>query len=145
MTSNPKRSKKRSVTNSRRQPDLVFFTDRNLGRYFPKFLAEKGLKVKIHDDHFPQDTSDEKWLEETGRQHWVVVTKDKRIRYRKLQSEAILKFNIRVFVLTGQNVQMRKWATLFVELIPKIKRFLDRYQEPFIAKVYKDGRISRWL
>jgi hypothetical protein len=45
---------------------LVFFTDRDLGKRFPEILASAGLSVKRHDDLFPPDCPDERWLAQIG-------------------------------------------------------------------------------
>ncbi|MGB8338255.1 MAG: hypothetical protein WCD07_05800 [Burkholderiales bacterium] len=42
---------------------LVFFTDRDLGKNFPKALAAAGLTVERHCDLFPENGPDEQWLE----------------------------------------------------------------------------------
>ena len=41
----------------------VYFTDRDLGKQFPRILAEAGVAVERHADLFPPDASDEQWLE----------------------------------------------------------------------------------
>jgi len=64
--------------------ELVFFTDRDLGRQFPATLRAAGVRVERHDDHFGPDTLDEEWIGEIGRRGWVAVTRDARIRYSPL-------------------------------------------------------------
>ena len=68
---------------------VVFFVDRSLGRkIIPGALRDAGEEVRIHDEHFPQDAKDEVWLAEAGKQGWVVLTKDKNIRYGRTPSVA---------------------------------------------------------
>ena len=62
---------------------VVFFTDRDLGKDFPRILREADLTVERHDDHFRSDTPDEEWLTEVGRRGWIAITHDKRIRYNR--------------------------------------------------------------
>jgi hypothetical protein len=38
---------------------FVYFTDRDLGKRFPKILRSSGLTVERHGDHFAPDTADE--------------------------------------------------------------------------------------
>jgi hypothetical protein len=44
-------------------------------------MQAAGLDVRVRDELFKQDTEDIVWLREAGRQRWVVVTRDDRIRY----------------------------------------------------------------
>lgn len=39
--------------------DLVFFSDRDLGRRFPALLLTAGVRIERHDDHFGPETPDE--------------------------------------------------------------------------------------
>jgi uncharacterized protein with PIN domain len=74
-------SKKPSGTKAERLlRESTFFVDRSLGRRLGIALREAGWNVELHDDHFKDDTPDEKWLEEVGKKGWVVLTKDKAIR-----------------------------------------------------------------
>jgi hypothetical protein len=61
----------------------VYFCDRNLGKRFGQELRRQGLVVELHDDHFPQDTPDEDLLRHVAAQGWVILTLDKRMRYRE--------------------------------------------------------------
>src|SRR6185295_13285523 len=53
-------SKKRSDASLPSPPEqLVFFVDRSLGRkIIPTALRKTGEEVRVHDEHFPQDTRD---------------------------------------------------------------------------------------
>ena len=64
--------------------ELVYFTDRDLGKRFPEKLRAGGVRVERHDDHFGQLTPDPEWIGEIGRRGWVAVTRDSRIRYSPL-------------------------------------------------------------
>jgi len=46
--------------------------------------------VETHDDHFPQGALDREWLPEVGERGWVPITKDREIRYRAAEREALL-------------------------------------------------------
>ena len=63
-----------------------------------------GATVERLTDHFSKGTPDEKWLAEAGRKRWIVLTRDKRIRYRQLERLALQKAGVRAFVFTGGNV-----------------------------------------
>ncbi len=79
-------------------PDYIFFTDRNLGKRFPAMLADAGIRVEKHDDHFAIDTPDEQWLAEIGKRGWYAITYDQRIRYKPNEIQAVQYFTVGLFV-----------------------------------------------
>ena len=66
-------------------PDLpVFFLDESLDSETVAInLRQSGANVVRASDRFPRGTEDEVWLTEAGRNAWIVLTRDKRIRYRQ--------------------------------------------------------------
>jgi predicted nuclease of predicted toxin-antitoxin system len=129
--------------NQSRLTPLTFFLDRNLGKQtIAAALRQAGAAVQIHDDHFPQDATDVHWLREVGRRGWIVLTKDKRIRYRSHEQTALLQSGVRAFVLIAGNLTGREMAEVFVHALPAIRRFVASHQPPFIAKVTRRGTVS---
>jgi predicted nuclease of predicted toxin-antitoxin system len=131
------------VSFSSKQPDeSVFFLDRSLGKKkVAQALREAGVVVEVHDDHFPVDAQDQVWLREVGRHGWVVLTKDRKIRYRKVESTALLQEGVRAFVLTAGEIRGEEVARIFVTSLPKILRFVRRHRAPFIAALSRSGSI----
>ncbi|WP_204105588.1 MULTISPECIES: hypothetical protein [Spirulina sp. CCY15215] len=39
---------------------------------------------------------------------------------------------------------LKSMAIAFREALPKMLKFIEKNPAPFIAKVYKDGRVSAW-
>ena len=135
---------------------MIFFTDRDLGSLFPQILSNAGLHVERHDAHFPDDTPDDVWLPEVGANGWFVVSRDKRIRYRQNELNAVMRAGVGLFLVVGRG-NHKTLAENFISCIPKIVRFLNRNSPPFVAKVYrpssaqvrrgsrKTGRVELWL
>src|SRR5262245_42661349 len=103
MTASEDTSKKQSGLNLPSPPEpLVFFVDRSLGRHIiPDAIRNTGAQVELHDSHFSQDAQDHVWLAEAGKCGWVVLTKDKRLRYRAVETNALMSAKVRAFVLTA--------------------------------------------
>ena len=123
---------------------LVFFVDRSLGRrIIPGALRDAGEEVRIHDDHFPQDAKDEVWLAEAGKQGWVVLTKDKNIRYRAIELQALVAAKVRAFVLTARgDLSVAEVGQIFVKALPAMKKLCETTKPPFIARVSRDGSVT---
>ena len=133
----------------------VFFTDRNLGKKFPDILRAAGLMVERHVDHFAHDCPDEDWLKEIGRQGWIAVTHDGRIRYKPNELAAVFQHRVGLLVVIG-TAPYPQLAQAFVATAPRILSFVGRHRPPYIAKVYRPaaeeaqkspsatGRIELW-
>ena len=137
--------KKRSGASSTNKPPepLVLFVDRSLGnKVVAGALRLAGAQVEIHDDHFPTTALDENWLREVGQRGWVVLTKDRGIRYRVPALAAIRVSAVRLFVLTTGDLQGCETATIFARARPRIAAIARRERPPFIARVTKTGAVS---
>lgn len=98
--------------------------------------------MHVHDDYFSPDARDVEWLQEVGRQGWVVFTKDHKIRYRRSELAVLIRANVRAFVLTGGNLQGEEMSQTFVKALPAIHRFVSKNPPPFVATVTKGGLVS---
>lgn len=135
------KSKKHSDTNSDRQPDPIFFVERSLGKTLAVRLREDGLKVEAHSDHFTPGAPDEVWLREAGDSGWVVLTADKRIRYRKSEKEALISAGVACFVLVSGNLTGELQYAVIKKALPAILRHLSSNTAPFIAIIRRDGSV----
>lgn len=133
----------------------VWFTDRDLGKQFPRILAAAGLRVERHGDLFEPDGSDEQWLEHCGTQGRVAITHNSRIRYVPNELAAVVRFKVLLIVVVGQ-APTAELARNFVNSLPRIEDLLNEVQAPSILKVYRPGpadllrspdgpgRVERW-
>ena len=108
----------------------------------PEALRQAGLRVEVHDDHFPPDASDADWLRVVGQRGWAVLTKDERIRRRPLERDALLGARVRAFVLTARRMSGADMGQAFVRARGAMENLLCRHrQRPFIASVTRHGRV----
>jgi predicted nuclease of predicted toxin-antitoxin system len=123
---------------------LVFFVDRSLGRrVIPNALRDVGARVELHDDHFPQDAQDQVWLAEAGKRGWVVLTKDKHLRYRAVETNALMSAKVRAFVLTARgDLSGVEIGEIFVKALPRMRILCTTDSRPFVAHVSRDGSVS---
>lgn len=119
---------------------LTFFIDRSLGRtHVAEALRRVGARVVIHDDYFAPDAPDTEWLGRAGAEGWIVLTKDRRIRYRALEREALLEANVRAFVLTTGSATGEAMGQAFVTALRQIRVLVERQPPPFLATVSATG------
>jgi predicted nuclease of predicted toxin-antitoxin system len=105
-------------------------------------LRQVGASVEVHDEHFPQDALDEVWLKAAGENGWVVLTKDKNIRFHTREKEALTANNVRAFVLTGKALNADEMAAAFVRALPQIARTLSKHQGAFVATVTVGATVN---
>lgn len=146
MNARKRRSKKRSVANSKPQPEsFVFYLDRNLGKHvIADALRASGLQVEVHDDHLPIDSPDEDWIALVGQRNWIALTKDKNIRYRHAEIGAIKRHRARVLVIRAKNATGQEIAEILIKFAGRIQSFARRSRSPFIAGLDRSGSISTY-
>jgi predicted nuclease of predicted toxin-antitoxin system len=97
----------------------------------------------VHDDNFPPDAPDQVWLSEASRHRWIVLTNDKRIRYRSSELAAVTATKARVFTLTAGSIQAQEMANIFVLAMPKIRSFVENKRAPYIVTISRSGKLSQ--
>jgi len=134
----------------------VYFTDRDLGKQFPRLLAEAGVVIERHGDLFRPEGSDEEWLEHCGTKGRIAVSHNSRIRYVPNELEAVKRFKVPLLILVGQ-ATTAELAFNFLRTLPRIETFLEGCSPPFIGKVYRatpaelaksaaaPGRVELWF
>ncbi|MDF5716886.1 MAG: hypothetical protein PUP93_24220 [Rhizonema sp. NSF051] len=124
---------------------IVFFVDRCLGsKRLIETLRNSGISVEIHDDHFQKDAEDVDWLPEVGKRGWVVLTKDARIGKRTSEKIAVASARVKMFALASQNLSGEQMSEAFLKAIVHLQDFVRGNPAPFIAKIYRNGRIEMW-
>ncbi len=127
------------------EPVIVFFVDRAIGQNLvPSALRAGGANIERHVDHFAPDAPDVEWLAAVSQNKWVVLTKDEMIGRNPLEVRAIARANARVFILVSGKLTSQQMADIFVNALQRIENFVHGNQAPFIAKIYKGGRIILW-
>lgn len=112
MSAHRKKSKRQSATRPGWPREAItFFVDRSLGLGVANALRAAGVAVEVHQDHFKDDAPDAEWLTEVGRLCWVVLTKDKAIRRKQVEREAVLAADLRIFTSRPHGTVLEKAQT----------------------------------
>jgi predicted nuclease of predicted toxin-antitoxin system len=117
----------------------TFYVDRCLGKAVVTALRAAGANVQAHDDHFAQGAQDEDWIPHVAARGWVILTKDKNIRRRPAEREALLTANARIFTLSSGNMRGADMAALLVARLSDMEQVANGLQAPFVAVVAPDG------
>jgi hypothetical protein len=106
-------------------------------------LIGAGAKVERLTTHLPRGTADDVWLTLAGKNGWVVLTRDKRIRYRRLERLALQAAKVRAFVFTGGNVTLKDTAAILAAAVPKIAAICAAEAGPFVYHIGTAGQPRR--
>jgi hypothetical protein len=77
-----------------------------------------------------------------GKQGWLLLTKDKRIRFNELEKSAIQRHRVREFYFASGNYSGAEMAVMLIAALREMARFVRRYAPPFIASISKAGNVS---
>lgn len=124
-------------------PDLVLFLDECLGTVeVAEVLRTQGIRVETLLDHFPSGTLDQDWLPELGRRGWVLLTKDKDVRRRQVERDAMMQASIPSFVLAAGDLPGAAMAGAFAMAYPQMRKLVRDYLPPFVAVVRANGKVQ---
>ncbi len=101
------------------------------------------MRVERADDHFRIDTADEAWLPVVASRGWLVVTRDKRMRYSPLALMALMTSGARLFVIVGK-LTAAEALDVFRGHRKKVESLARTEKAAFIAKIRRDG-VHIWL
>jgi hypothetical protein len=150
MSARLSKSKKRSVGSERSlllPEDFVLYLDENLcnSKVILETLTRLGVHFERHLSHFSRGTMDEIWLPLVGKNGWVLLTADKRIRYNLLEKRALDKNRVREFVFASGNMSGQEMAEALEQGIRKMVRMCTRIAPPFVAAITRSGEVHlRW-
>ncbi|MGC4048344.1 MAG: hypothetical protein QM757_01330 [Paludibaculum sp.] len=123
--------------------EWVFLFEESLGRFIPEeFARATHAHVKRHSEAFPYGREDHEWIPMAARRGWVIVSKDKRIRSRPLEYQALLASKARFFYLRYGDLTKEASAEAFITAYPKMLKILDGTHPPFIARISPSGAVE---
>ena len=123
-----------------------FYVDLSLGRTVVDTLRANGLNVRSEAEVFGERVEgvpDVEWLERAGREGWIVLSKDKRLRHDREQQAMMVEHGVKAFVLTSGNLKAADQAARFLSNIGRITE-AARFDGPFIYAVHARRIKKLW-
>ena len=129
------------------------FLDRNLTSRIllqelrkAQITKDMGLDIRAHGEEFPEfntlrEVTDAEWLEEIGQRGWLILSRDLKIQYNQAEKQAIKDSRASFFAITAKNLPSTEMARFILKAMNRIVIFAEQHNPPFIARVYRDGRI----
>ena len=122
----------------------VFFIDHCLGtEKVAERLRREGVEARVMtEEGFPESAEDVAWLPIVASRGWAILTKDKRIRRRAIERDAIVASGAGAFILVAGGLGGDGVADAFVRALSTMIRIWHTRSRPFIATVTAQGRVS---
>src|SRR5262249_38752192 len=95
-------------------------------------MRAMGARVEHAGLAFPRRTPDEEWLAVCGERRWVVLTRDKHIRRRVLEREALRIHGVGAFAFTGGQATGTETAEIRQRLLLKMVNIAISEPRPFL-------------
>lgn len=122
----------------------MIFVDRSLPRAVADALNQLGRNIRWLDQVFPPSTADEVWLRQAGHAGWLVLSRDKRIRYRLGEIRAIREAGVGCFILTGSgDMTITECVALVEQTLPQMESLFAETPRRFIFTIGRSGRFAR--
>jgi hypothetical protein len=99
--------------------------------------------VSVFGPDAEETVEDPTWLERAGREKWVVLTKDKRIRRKVAELAAVRAYGVKVFHLSAKDFTGPQQRD---RLLNNIHRIVQRSRKPgpWICTVYAREVMQVW-
>lgn len=99
--------------------------------------------VRHAGDAFPFGSADEVWLAGCGRQEWIVLSRDQRIRRRPIELRALRNAGVAAFIFTGGTATAADTANAIVSLLTKFAQMSVSEPKPFLYVFGMALRLTR--
>lgn len=129
---------------------LEFLADRSIGRRVVAALRDVGEQVhslaEVFGEQVSQELEDDSWIAHAGSRGWAALTKDKKIRHRTAEREAVAAHQVPLFALSNGNMGFAEMAGAFLNGMGRIHEICDEVECGGIWVVHRDGRVELlWL
>ena len=125
---------------------LEFLADRSIGKRVVASLRGAGESIHTLADVFGEEASqqieDDSWIAHAGSKGWAALTKDRKIRHRTVEREAVQVHGVVLFALANANLGLAEMAGAFLSAMPRIHEICGEGPGGSIWVVQRDGRVE---
>ncbi len=104
-------------------------------------LVQASIKHRVFSEDFPKGIEDGPILKKAGQKGWVLLTCDRRNRFREAERQAVRAYKVRQFVFSG-NLSGIQLARLIVKIKNSMRQFCRDHERPFVATITESGKIQ---
>jgi hypothetical protein len=122
----------------------VIFIDRSIPKGVAGALKQVRSDVKWLEDEFPHNVTDIDWLTDVGTRGWLVLTRDKKIRTRPGERQALITGQVGAFCFTQSDSPSRwDYLKLVCLKLDEMEQIFATTIRPFLYGVDRYGGLKR--
>jgi len=95
-----------------------------------------------HHSLFAPDAADEDWLTAVKDNGWVILTRDKNIRYKTNEHRALVDAGLFMFVLTQGGLSAEETARIVTQAYPQIRKVIAKSSPPAIFSLTRTAEVN---
>lgn len=124
----------------------MIFIDRSVPKAVAMALQCVRDDVEWLEPRFRHDTPDIEWLQEAGRNGWLVILRDKKIRTRPAERQMIVDAGVGCFVINAkQNPNKWQYLRLVATHLDMMQDIFENTPRPFIWTLGWGGLAKKSL
>jgi len=104
-------------------------------------LRSADIPFVAHHERFAPDAPDEVWLLGVRDNGWLVLTRDKNIRYKANELRALVDARLLMFVLTQGGLTAEDTGRIVCQAYPAIVRVAGRTTPPAMFSIARSGEL----
>jgi hypothetical protein len=132
------------LTDEKRLKEAVFYLDESIySRVLAFAMQAAGANVRRVGPDIPHGSTDEAWLEIVGKNNWIALMRDQRIRRRRLETEALKIHGVAAFAFTGGQETAQQTAQTICPLLIKFANMNVSEPKPFLYTFGVSGSLSK--
>lgn len=102
-----------------------------------------GANVRRVGPDIQKGSTDEEWLEIVGKNNWIALMRDQKIRRRRLETEALKTHGVAAFAFTGGQETAQQTAQTICPLLVKFANMSVSEPKPFLYTFGVSGTLSK--
>jgi hypothetical protein len=134
------------LTDGKRLKEAVFYLDESIySRVLVSAMQVAGANVRRVGLDVPFGSTDDVWLRVVGKNHWIALMRDQRIRRRRLEIEALTAHRVAAFAFTGGQETAQRTAQTICPLLIKFANMHVSEPKPFLYTFGVSGSLTKVL
>ena len=126
------------------QDRLTLFIDRCAWSFkLGNALDAAGIPYVPHHRYFAHDAPDDVWLSAVKENGWLILTRDKRIRYRINEARALIDAKLTMFVLNQGGISAAETGAIVCAAYPGIVRLAALHKSPAMFSITRAGTVNK--
>jgi hypothetical protein len=132
------------LTDEKRLKAAVFYLDESIySRVLASAMQAAGANVRRVGPDVPPGSIDEVWLEIVGKNNWIALMRDQRIRRRRVETEALKVHGVAAFAFTGGQETAHQTAQTICPMLIKFANMNISEPKPFLYTFGVSGSLSK--